>query len=321
MKLLLPQNRRSTLKREFDLLCPRTRHAKIAVPFFTQQVTIESLLSEGAEVQMIVRLWPITRLDALDKLAANDKVRIKFCTDDWLHTKLYIFDQRAAIFGSANLTKSGLSENHELSAVLTTSRSIQACSAMFDELWNDERLHVFGDEVSARTREFLGQSKFSRRREEDSVDLAALKKILADIEVARRRKIEEANQQPPLLDAPKAVAPPTYSQADVISRPVAEAAMRAFLKNPNISVKTAHYLGAARNVEKTSEAGIAANATKLLDNAGLIIKNQKGTEHRASKEFIRIIETSSRADALAIAMDRLNLSTATEACTKPWSLK
>jgi PLD-like domain len=321
MRLLFPKNGKSTLQQEFDLLCRGTRHAKIAVPFFTHQATIESLLSEGAEVKMIVRLWPITRLDALEKLAANDKVRIKFCIDDWFHTKLYIFDQRAAIFGSANLTKSGLSENHELSAVLTAPSSIQACSAMFDELWDDERLHVFNGEVSARTREFLGQSKFSKRRDEDNVDLAALKKILADIAEVRRNETAEANQQPPLLDAPEAVVPSSYSQVDVMSRPVAEAAMRGFLQNPHCIIETKNYVGAAGTVAQRSIAGIAANATKQLNNAGLIIKNQSGTEHRASKEFIRIIETRSRADAEAIALDRLSLSTATEACTKAWSLK
>jgi hypothetical protein len=207
MKLLVPKNGKSLLGQEFKLACKRTRHARIAVPFFTNERAIKLLLSEGATLQMIVRLCSVTRLDLLDKLANDDKVKIKICIGDWFHTKLYLFDRSIAIFGSANLTLGGLQSNHELSAVLTDDASIDSCHEVFEKLWVYEHVHDFDSDVSAVTRKILTQEKLAKRKAEDNADLADLKNLLDNIIEARRKKMAEANLKLPDLDVPDNVAP------------------------------------------------------------------------------------------------------------------
>jgi hypothetical protein len=312
MKLLTPKSGKSTLGQEFARWCPCTKQARIAVPFFTHQPAIDMLLDAGATVQMVVRLCAVTRMDALDRLAENDNVSIKVCVDDWFHTKLYIFDRQAAIFGSANLTKNGLSENHELSAVVTSPTSVAACNSMFEELWSDERVRDFDSEVSALARNVFTQARLAKRKADDKADLTALRKMFDEIAVARLTKTAATNHQPTESDRQDATTP-IVSHEERISRDVAAEAMRAFIRNPHIIIETKNYVWAAGTVAQISKAGIAANATKQLNNAGLIIQKSSGTEHRASREFIQIIETKTAVEAEAFALDRLSLSTATKA--------
>ncbi len=54
-----------------------------------------------------------------------------------LHTKLYVFDNKASIIGSANFTTGGFYTNHELSVLIRDDKAInQESINHFDELWN-----------------------------------------------------------------------------------------------------------------------------------------------------------------------------------------
>jgi PLD-like domain len=52
-----------------------------------------------------------------------------------LHAKLYLFGDRRAIVTSANLTKAGLTRNHELGFVSDSSEIVGECLSYFQRLW------------------------------------------------------------------------------------------------------------------------------------------------------------------------------------------
>ncbi|MEP1537246.1 MAG: phospholipase D-like domain-containing protein [Paracoccaceae bacterium] len=126
----------------------------LASPFFSYVEPIEHLTAKGCEVRLIVRFSPITTPDALRKAFENSKVRIRYFTGERFHTKLYIVDDTALV-GSANLTKSGLEANRELSVVLRQDRDdvFNDLRSSFDNLWNDA--DVLNEQVlQAYTRAF-----------------------------------------------------------------------------------------------------------------------------------------------------------------------
>ncbi len=100
----------------------------IASPFFSYSELVEDVLKSGAFVRLIVRLGPATSPDALKKIIHHPNVHIRFFTTSKFHSKLYIFSERAAIVGSANLTSAGMQSNSEICVEIPTS------SDTFDEL-------------------------------------------------------------------------------------------------------------------------------------------------------------------------------------------
>lgn len=80
-----------------------------------------------------------SNLDVLKKLL-DCGVQIKAVAN--LHTKLYLFDNDKAIFGSANFTGSGFDKNVELSAVLTDEiEKIQELHKYFEMIYKKSKTH------------------------------------------------------------------------------------------------------------------------------------------------------------------------------------
>lgn len=76
-----------------------------------------------------------------------------------LHTKLYVFDDKAAILGSANLTVAALTTNHELGVIVTDTELVQQCGRHFEALW--ARAGV--DLTMSRLDDWLGQLRLWTR--------------------------------------------------------------------------------------------------------------------------------------------------------------
>lgn len=106
----------------------------IAVAFFTEGGVVEDLLSKGCRVRLVVRLGFPTNPDTLSRLLEKSGVEIRYFTGHAFHPKVYVFGDKAALVGSANLTKSAIQTNQEVVV------SIESKDARFTEL-----VSLFGD--------------------------------------------------------------------------------------------------------------------------------------------------------------------------------
>ena len=106
----------------------------IAVAFFTEEGVVEDLLNKGCRVRLVVRLGFPTNPNALSRLLGRAGVEIRYFTGHAFHPKVYIFGDKAALIGSANLTRSAILTNQEVVV------AIESMDARFTEL-----LSLFGD--------------------------------------------------------------------------------------------------------------------------------------------------------------------------------
>jgi hypothetical protein len=117
---------------------PNTKELKIISPFVKEQVLrkIESKFNyKNFEL--------ITRFNLQDfAMKVSSLSGLRFCVEKEasvfgvknLHSKVYIFDKRAAIITSANLTNGGLVSNHECGIYLTDKNVIQNLHDYFNDL-------------------------------------------------------------------------------------------------------------------------------------------------------------------------------------------
>lgn len=110
----------------------------IAVAFFTEANTVEEIASNGCHIRLIVRLGFPTKPSALRKLTAHKNIEIRYFTDTSFHPKLYIFGDKIALVGSANLTKAALLTNQEVVISLNSEdeRFIEL-AALFAAYWDE----------------------------------------------------------------------------------------------------------------------------------------------------------------------------------------
>lgn len=100
----------------------------VAVAFFSEADVIESMIAKGNRVRLIVRLGFPTSPNALQRLLNNEKVEIRYFTSHSFHPKVYLFGDRTALVGSANLTRAAILTNQEVVV------SIDAVDPRFNEL-------------------------------------------------------------------------------------------------------------------------------------------------------------------------------------------
>lgn len=86
----------------------------IASAFFTDSEVVNELTVRNCHVRMVVRLGFPTNPNALRAVLKNKKVEARFYTNNSFHPKLYIFGDKVALVGSANLTKTAILTNQEV---------------------------------------------------------------------------------------------------------------------------------------------------------------------------------------------------------------
>lgn len=110
----------------------------IAVAFFTEAKIVEQLLTSGCHIRLIVRLGFPTSATALSRLMGRSDVEIRYFTDRSFHPKLYIFGDRTALVGSANLTDSALNSNQEIVvSVSADDERFVDLAGLFAQYWRD----------------------------------------------------------------------------------------------------------------------------------------------------------------------------------------
>lgn len=115
----------------------------IAVAFFTEEEVVKELALKG-HVRMIVRLGYPTNPKALQKLISNPNIEIRYYTDKSFHPKVYIFGDRVAFVGSANLTKSALQTNQEVVVSIgSEDPRFSELLSLFSDYWNEAEVLTY----------------------------------------------------------------------------------------------------------------------------------------------------------------------------------
>ena len=119
----------------------------IATAFFTEFDVVEELLKKNCRVRIVVRLGFPTSPSALFKLIQNDKIEARYYTSNSFHPKIYIFGEKIALVGSANLTRSALLSNQEVVVGITSEDNrFDEIRELFSEYW-DEACVLDGDAI------------------------------------------------------------------------------------------------------------------------------------------------------------------------------
>jgi len=113
----------------------------IAVAFFTEISVIEELLAKGCRVRLVVRLGFPTHPDALNRLMSISGVEIRYFTGHTFHPKVYIFGDKAALVGSANLTRSAVLSNQEVVVSIDSSDvRFTELASLFGDYWSEAKV-------------------------------------------------------------------------------------------------------------------------------------------------------------------------------------
>lgn len=133
--------RRDFVQNAIDRLSSDGCNAYIAVAFFTESDVVERLLAKGCRVRLVVRLGFPTSPFALRKLLAMEGVEVRYFTGHGFHPKLYVFGDKVALVGSANLTRAAILTNQEVvvSVGAVDSRFVELAS-LFGDYWGEAKV-------------------------------------------------------------------------------------------------------------------------------------------------------------------------------------
>lgn len=113
----------------------------IAVAFFTEKEVVKEFLDNNCHVRMVVRLGFPTNPYALRALSKNKNIEIRYYSDSSFHPKLYIFGDKIAFLGSANLTRSALLTNQEIIASIEPEDPrFNELKSLFSDYWNESKV-------------------------------------------------------------------------------------------------------------------------------------------------------------------------------------
>lgn len=120
---------------------PSVSQVFIAVAFFTEESVIRDMVANDCHVRLIVRLGFPTSPKALKALIDNSNVEIRYFTDTSFHPKLYIFGDRVALVGSANLTNSAIFTNQEVVvSIESTDSRFNELTSLFSNFWDESQV-------------------------------------------------------------------------------------------------------------------------------------------------------------------------------------
>jgi len=107
-----------------------------AVAFFTDSELLRQFAENECHIRIVVRLGFPTNPKALADLLAYPNIEVRYFSDRSFHPKLFIFGDRVALVGSANLTGCALMTNQEVVVSVESKDSrFDRLSALFSEYW------------------------------------------------------------------------------------------------------------------------------------------------------------------------------------------
>lgn len=128
----------------------------IAVAFFTDYEMLKQISGTSRAVKLVVRLGFPTSPDALRKALTDPYVSVRYFNDSSFHPKMYLFGDRLAYVGSANLTNAACNSNQEVVVEVPASDDcFNDLASVFDDYWQQaavltaEALDVYQDAYKA----------------------------------------------------------------------------------------------------------------------------------------------------------------------------
>lgn len=127
----------------YDLLDEAQNSINIISPFIGKKTALELskvIKEKNISCRIITRFYRedfIQQVSNIEGLKYLLEAGAEILALVGLHTKLYIFDNKASIIGSSNFTTGGFYTNHELSVLIRDNEPINKESINhFSELWN-----------------------------------------------------------------------------------------------------------------------------------------------------------------------------------------
>jgi hypothetical protein len=109
----------------------------IATAFFTDYDILKSIARASRRVRLVIRLGFPTSPMALAEAFRDPYVDVRYFTGPSFHSKLYIFGDRVAYLGSANLTNAAAISNQEiLAAIPAEDDRFEDLAALYGEYWD-----------------------------------------------------------------------------------------------------------------------------------------------------------------------------------------
>lgn len=146
-ELLTTANFRNTF---YDLLSETKSSISIISPFIGKQTALELskvIKEKNIKCRIITRFYRedfIQQVSSIEGLKYLVEAGAEILALVGLHTKLYVFDNKTSIIGSANFTTGGFYTNHELSILIRDNEPVnKESNNHFNELWN--RIEAFND--------------------------------------------------------------------------------------------------------------------------------------------------------------------------------
>lgn len=173
--------------------CLQDEPVFIATAFFTEHDVLRTISLKSGRVRLIVRLGFPTSPKALQDALSDPSVDVRYFTGTSFHTKLYMFGDRVAFVGSANLTGAATTTNQEvLVGLASDDPRFQELALLFGEYWNQAA--VLNDEALSEYRNLYLQ-KQSLESEIDKFDRLVTDKLgrieFANIERDKRKQSKE----------------------------------------------------------------------------------------------------------------------------------
>jgi HKD family nuclease len=113
----------------------------VASAFFTNADVVEELAREAKVIRIVVRLQFPTDPDALAAVLKLGSVQVRYFSHPSFHPKLYLFGDRMALVGSANLTRAALFSNQEIVVTIDpVDPRFGALQQLFNEYWDFARV-------------------------------------------------------------------------------------------------------------------------------------------------------------------------------------
>lgn len=130
-------SRRDFVRNELCISDKSIHEIFIASAFFTEADIIQDLATNDRTIRLIVRLGFPTSPEALAKIMRLKSVQVRYYSDHSFHPKLYIFGDRKALVGSANLTRAALDSNQEVVVSIgADDERFSELASVFSEYWS-----------------------------------------------------------------------------------------------------------------------------------------------------------------------------------------
>lgn len=136
-RLFTNRNEHGDFVREALGWCGEGEPVFIASAFFTEHDLLRQISAKSGQVKLVVRLGFPTSPAALEQALQDPFVDIRYFTSHSFHPKLYMFGDRIAYVGSANLTRAASLSNQEiLVAIPSEDPRLEELAILFGEYWN-----------------------------------------------------------------------------------------------------------------------------------------------------------------------------------------